>query len=76
MDSGNDNDAYVAIYTEMESYERMGVTLLMDQRRSSPMQVADNHAAYGSENYMRDYILEDGYLKEIHFDMLPRNRDD
>lgn len=70
--SGNDtlymNLSYKDLYTELLSYERTGISLLLDGSEASPMQVVHAHMAKEKGTYMRDYEMNpEGYIKILSF---------
>lgn len=61
---------YRDLFLELEEYERKGVIIRMNRVPASPCQVADAHVVRERGSYMRDYIMEGGMIKELHFNKL------
>lgn len=60
------------LYLELESLEHQGITIWLEGLKSSPEYIA-NHLNIHDENlYMRDYIFDEGRLKEIHFNKIQK----
>lgn len=58
------------LYLELESLENQGITIWLEGQPQSPEYVA-NHLHINDENsYMRDYIFDEGRLKELHFNKI------
>lgn len=58
------------LYLELSSLEDRGITIWLDGSPSSSLDVSNQLCIQESPSYMRDYIFEEGVLKEIHFDQL------
>ena len=58
------------LYLELESLEHRGITIWLEGYPSSSAQVAAQLKVQDETLYMRDYIFEEGRLKELHFDRL------
>lgn len=65
---------YRELFSELESYERRGIGMLLDGYPASPQQIVTAHMVReGSSglSYMRDYILDDeGHVEELCFNQL------
>lgn len=56
------------MFTELTSYEKKGVFMLMNGLPASPMQIVQAHIMREDAIYMRDYVLNDkGDIKELCF---------
>lgn len=64
------DEEYRKLFQELEAYERCGVAICIDREPASPCQVAEAHTAHAAGAYMRDYIMEGGIVKELHFNRL------
>ena len=64
------DEEYRRLFLELEEIERQGVLICMNRKPASPCQVADAHTIQEDVCYMRDYIMEGGIVKELHFDRL------
>ena len=59
---------YDSLYTELESYERSGICILIDGNHGSPMQVVSELMANESGSYMRDYEWNpEGQIESLSF---------
>ena len=67
-------DSRVQLWMELASYSNRGIGLFLENRESSPAEIAD--ACMVCENYMRDYVMnQEGVVAEIRFDRVsPENR--
>lgn len=62
------NDSYThQLYMELISLENQGITIWLEGCPSNPLQVASQMDIYEENLYMRDYIFDEGRLKELHF---------
>ncbi|MCI7182098.1 MAG: hypothetical protein SOY12_03935 [Schaedlerella sp.] len=62
------NLSYKDLYTELLSYERSGISLLIDGSTASPMQVVQAYMTKEEGSYMRDYEMDpEGYIKTLSF---------
>ena len=56
------------LYTELESYEKSGICILIDGNHASPMQVVSELMARETGSYMRDYEWNpEGHIKSLSF---------
>lgn len=63
-----EREVYQALYTELEGYENCGVSMRLNNRPASPMQIVTAHMVKEDSAYMRDYVWdEQGCMKEITF---------
>lgn len=57
-----------ALYDELDNYEQKGIPILLEGRRSSPLQIVNAYMLKESGCYMRDVIFNpDGFIREITF---------
>ncbi|MGC4018786.1 MAG: hypothetical protein QM793_05875 [Muricomes sp.] len=60
--------AYRDLYTELENYERSGISMQIDGGKASPLQIVTAHMIREEGCYMRDYILDrEGYIQSLTF---------
>lgn len=62
------------LYLELASFENRGVTIWLEGYPSNSENVADELSLNEDGSYMRDYIFDEGVLKEVHFDKIVKNR--
>lgn len=65
----NDQDIN-RLYLELSSMEDRGITIWLEGSPSTSLDVSSQLRIEEITSYMRDYIFEEGMLKEIHFDKL------
>lgn len=58
------------LYVELQKIEKRGIALWLEGTPSNSFRIAD--AVYVNEEtaYMRDYIYDEGVLKEVRFDKI------
>lgn len=61
------------LLAELASIESRGTTLFLEGCKSSPAYVAAAVTVQEEISYMRDYIFDEGVLKELHFDKVNNN---
>lgn len=61
------------LYLELTSWEDRGITIWMDGSISDSRQVSDQICVSEENTYMRDYVFDEGVLKEIHFDKIEKD---
>lgn len=61
------------LYLELASFENRGVTIWLEGYPSDPESVAGELSLNEDGPYMRDYIFDEGVLKEVHFDKVKKN---
>lgn len=65
---GEKEISYEKLYTELESFEKSGICILIDGYHASPMQVVKAHMAREAGSYMRDYELDpEGHIEALSF---------
>ena len=63
-----DEKKYKTLFVELESYEKYGIRMKINNYPASPMQIVTAHMAKEDSNYMRDYVWDDkGQIKELVF---------
>ncbi len=68
-----DQEYMQMLYLELTSYENQGVTLWLEGYPSNPENVTGKLAVGEDGAYMRDYIFDEGVLKEVHFDKVVKH---
>lgn len=70
MNNENMETGRQPLLVELQNYERQGISIWLEGRRSCSEQVTD--AVYVREDisYMRDYVFRGGHLYEIRFDKI------
>lgn len=68
-----DNERKMQLFVELQEIEKRGITLWMEGSLSDSDRITDAIFVNDSEAYMRDYIYEQGVLKELHFDRVKNN---
>ena len=58
------------LYLELSAMEDRGITIWIEGYPSSPEQVTSQLCVQEESSYMRDYVFDEGVLKEIHFDKI------
>lgn len=61
------------LYLELASLEDRGITIWLEGTKSNSQNVASQLSISEENTYMRDYIFNEGVLKEIHFDKIDKN---
>lgn len=56
------------LFMELSSLEDRGVTIWLDGNPSDSLDVTSQLHIHEENEYMRDYVFEEGRLKEVHFD--------
>ena len=57
-----------SLFVELQTIEDHGILIFFEGFPSTPQAVATAMIINGSISYMRDYIFEQGLLKELRFD--------
>lgn len=60
------------LYMELMSLEDRGITIWLEGYPGTSESVATQVCAHEESAYMRDYIFDEGVLKEIHFDKIKK----
>lgn len=58
------------LYLELTSLENRGITIWLDGYPSDSENVTSQLCINEDDAYMRDYIFDEGVLKEVHFDKI------
>ena len=61
------------LYLELTSLENRGITIWLEGAKSSSQDVASQLCVQEESTYMRDYIFDEGVLKEVHFDKIRKD---
>ncbi len=56
------------LFMELSSLEDRGVTIWLEGNPSDSLDVTSQLHIHEENEYMRDYVFEEGRLKEVHFD--------
>ena len=56
------------LYMELSALENRGVTIWLEGTPSDSLNVSNQLSIHEDTSYMRDYVFEEGRLKEVHFD--------
>ena len=56
------------LYMELSALENRGVTIWLEGTPSNSLNVSNQLSIHEDTSYMRDYVFEEGRLKEVHFD--------
>lgn len=60
------------LYLELTSLEHRGITIWLEGYLSNSENVTSQISVNEHNDYMRDYIFDEGVLKELHFDMIKK----
>ena len=60
------------LLVELQSYENQGISIWLEGEPSCSEAVMDTMAVKEANNYMRDYVIDDGIVSEIRFDRIDR----
>ena len=68
---------YENLYTELISYEKNGVYILLDGNHASPMQVVREVMCREDGSYMRDYDMDpQGKIEALSFTNINKKKED
>ncbi len=68
MEISDTTDVYKSLYSELEDYEKRGISMSVDGYPASPLQIVQAHMIHEQGNYMRDYVLDpQGYIESLAF---------
>lgn len=62
------------LYMELSSLEDQGITIWLEGYPSDSEHVASQLNIHDENLYMRDYIFDEGRLKEIHFNKIEKDK--
>ena len=57
---------------ELSALENRGVTIWLEGTPSNSLNVSNQLSIHEDTSYMRDYVFEEGRLKEVHFDKVSK----
>ena len=60
------------LYMELSALENRGVTIWLEGTPSDSLNVSNQLSIHEDTSYMRDYVFEEGRLKEVHFDKVSK----
>lgn len=61
------------LYLELTSLEDRGITIWLEGVMSNSGDVTNQLCVQEESTYMRDYIFDEGVLKEVHFDRVNKD---
>ena len=61
------------LYLELASLEDRGITIWLEGVVSNSGDVTSQLCVQEENTYMRDYIFDEGVLKEVHFDKVKKD---
>lgn len=61
------------LFLELENIQEQGIAIYFEGEKSTPENVTDILCIQDESSYMRDYVYDEGVLKELHFDKV-KNR--
>lgn len=67
-----DHEHMQKLYLELTSLEDRGITIWLEGCPSTSENVASQLTVHEESTYMRDYIFDEGVLKEVHFDKIKK----
>lgn len=56
------------LFIELMGIQGRGITIFLEGEKSTPETIADLLCIQEDNSYMRDYVYDQGVLKELHFD--------
>lgn len=63
------------LYLELSKLENRGITIWLDGNPSNSKTVTSQLCFHEDTDYMRDYIFDEGVLKELHFDKIRKEKE-
>ena len=69
---GKNWDITEKLYMELSALENRGVTIWLEGTPSNSLNVSNQLSIHEDTSYMRDYVFEEGRLKEVHFDKVSK----
>lgn len=60
------------LYLRLSSLENRGITIWLEGSPSNSKNVTSQLNVNEESTYMRDYVFDEGVLKEVHFDRVKR----
>lgn len=61
------------LYLELSSLENRGITIWLEGSKSDSEHVTKELCVNEENFYMRDYVFDEGVLKEVHFDKIRKS---
>lgn len=61
-----------SLYMELMSLEDRGITIWLEGYPGTSESISSQVCAQDESTYMRDYIFDEGVLREIHFDKVKK----
>ena len=58
------------LFVELENIQGRGITIFLEGKKTTPETVSDILCVQEESSYMRDYVYDEGVLKELHFDRI------
>ncbi len=63
-----DEKKYQQLYAELSKYEHVGISIKLNNRPASPMQIVSALMVKEDNSYMRDYVWDEtGHITELAF---------
>ena len=56
------------LFIELTGIQGQGITIFLEGEKSTPERVVNLLCIQEDNSYMRDYVYDQGVLKELHFD--------
>lgn len=56
------------LFIELTGIQGRGITIFLEGEKSTPERVVNLLCIQEDNSYMRDYVYDQGVLKELHFD--------
>lgn len=66
------NEHLEKLYLELSTLENQGITIWLEGSKSDSKHIAKELCIHEETSYMRDYIFDQGVLKEVHFDKIKK----
>lgn len=63
-----DNERKLQLFVELQKIEQRGITLWLEGTPSNSLGITNAIFVNEDDAYMRDYIYDEGVLKELRFD--------
>lgn len=63
------------LWVELQNYERQGISIWLEGSKSNSREVTQALCVRETNNYMRDYVFQQGALREVHFDRVGMDPD-
>ncbi len=56
------------LFIELKNIQGRGITIFLEGEKSTPENVSEHLCIQEECSYMRDYVYDEGVLRELHFD--------